>query len=176
MRTTHTRLRRAGGLTALLACIGVVVALKATSAAPASQSVALPPAVAPTATPTGTPTGTPSGTSPSGTSPSGAAPSGGPVPSASTAPTTKTVAGDVAQTPYGPVQVELVISAGRITDVQSLQLPDSAARSRRLAQLAAPTLRSEVLSAQSARIDTVSGATYTSDGYAESVQYALDHA
>jgi hypothetical protein len=167
MRTTHTRLRRAGGLTALLACIGVVVALKATSAAPASQSVALPPAVAPTATPTGTP---------SGTSPSGAAPSGGPVPSASTAPTTKTVAGDVAQTPYGPVQVELVISAGRIKDVQSLQLPDSAARSRRLAQLAAPTLRSEVLSAQSARIDTVSGATYTSDGYAESVQYALDHA
>jgi uncharacterized protein with FMN-binding domain len=160
MTPTHSRLRRAGGLTALLAGIGVVVALKATSAAPAPQPVALPPAPAPT-----------SATAP----PASPATSGAP-PATTGAAASKTVQGDVAQTPYGPVQVELVMTGGRIVDVHALQLPSAASRSRRLAQIAEPTLRTEVLSAQSARIDTVSGATYTSQGYAESVQYALDHA
>lgn len=162
MTPTHTRLRRAGGLTALLAGIGVVVALKATTASPAPQPVALPPGPAPAPT--------------SASAPPGSSATSGAPPATTGAPTTRTVQGDVAQTPYGPVQVALVMTGKRITDVQALQLPSAASRSRRLAQIAAPTLRTEVLSAQSAQIDTVSGATYTSQGYAESVQYALDHA
>jgi len=82
----------------------------------------------------------------------------------------------VAQTPYGPVQVAVVFERGRIIDVRTLQTPSDADRSVRLATLATPVLRSEVLTAQSARVDSVSGATYTSEGYAQSVQYALDHA
>ncbi len=161
-----TRLRRTGGLAALLAGVGVVVALKATSAAPAANQVALPPAAPPPSHTASTSTGGAAGAPPA---------SGAPATSSAPTATAKTVDGDVAQTPYGPVQVELVLTGSRIVDVRALQLPSDASRSRRLAQLAAPTLRSEVLSAQSARIDTVSGATYTSQGYAESVQYALDH-
>ncbi|HJP75880.1 MAG TPA: FMN-binding protein [Pseudonocardiaceae bacterium] len=165
MTATHTRLRRAGGLAALLGGIGVVVALKATSATPAPQPVALPPA-APTTT----------SAPPAAPATSGAPPATSTTSTTTAAPVSKTVQGDVAQTPYGPVQVALVMTGKRIVDVQALQLPSDASRSRRLAQIAAPTLRTEVLAAQSARIDTVSGATYTSQGYAESVQYALDHA
>lgn len=161
MTPTHTRLRRAGGLAALLGGIGVVVALKATSATPAPQPVALPPAPTTSSAP-----------------PAAPATSGAPPATSTTtaAPVSKTVPGDVAQTPYGPVQVALVMTGKRIVDVRALQLPSDASRSRRLAQIAAPTLRTEVLTAQSAQIDSVSGATYTSQGYAESVQYALDHA
>ena len=79
-------------------------------------------------------------------------------------------------TPYGPVQVRLQLQAGRIVDVTALQTPDSAGYSRQLARYAVPLLRSEVLRAQSADIDTISGATYTSEGYAQSAQAALDRA
>ena len=77
---------------------------------------------------------------------------------------------------YGDVQVRLMISGGRITDVQALRMPSDRARSAPISQYAGPQLRSEVLQAQSAQIDTVSGATYTSDAYAQSVQAALDQA
>jgi uncharacterized protein with FMN-binding domain len=77
---------------------------------------------------------------------------------------------------YGDVQVELVVSGGRITDVQALQLPSDRARSASISQAAGPMLHDEVLQAQSAQIDTLSGATYTSDAYAQSVQAALDKA
>lgn len=168
MNPPLTRLRRTGGLAALLAGVGVVVALKATGATPATHPVALPNA-APPPSHAVAPTSSSAAAAPVGSTGSAA-------PTTSAAPSQKTVDGDVSQTPYGPVQVELVMTGSRIVDVRALQLPSDASRSRRLAQIAAPTLRSEVLSAQSAQIDTVSGATYTSQGYAESVQYALDHA
>jgi uncharacterized protein with FMN-binding domain len=76
---------------------------------------------------------------------------------------------------YGTVQVKVTLSAGRITDVQAVRLP-SGGRSTAIANYAAPLLRQEVLAAQSARIDTVSGASYTSEAYARSVQSALDSA
>lgn len=155
--STRTWLRRTSGLATLVAGIGLVVGLKATTGAPTSRPVSLPPAVAPAPT--------------SGSTPSTTVPTGSPT----SAATTRQVPGDVAQTPYGPVQVELVLTGHRITDVHALQLPNAASRSRRIASVAAPQLRSEVLTEQSAQIDTVSGATYTSQGYAESVQYAIDH-
>jgi uncharacterized protein with FMN-binding domain len=83
-------------------------------------------------------------------------------------------AGDGFRT-FGDVQVQLVISGGRITDVRPLQMPTHA-RSGAISNYAGPQLRSEVLQAQSAQIDTVSGATYTSQAYAQSTQAALDQA
>ncbi len=65
---------------------------------------------------------------------------------------------------------------GKITDVQTLQLPGGQFRSQQISQYAAPQLRSEVLAAQSAQVNTISGATYTSMGYLQSVQSALDQA
>jgi uncharacterized protein with FMN-binding domain len=76
---------------------------------------------------------------------------------------------------YGIVQVRLTMAKGRITDVQAVQMP-SGGRSSDIASFAAPQLRTEVLAAQSAQIDTVSGASFDSQGYAQSVQSALDSA
>jgi uncharacterized protein with FMN-binding domain len=79
-------------------------------------------------------------------------------------------------TDYGNVQVNIVVSGGRIVDVQAPQLPNDRSRSVRISNYAGPQLRQEALQAQSANINTVSGATYTSDGYAQSLQSALDRA
>jgi uncharacterized protein with FMN-binding domain len=85
-----------------------------------------------------------------------------------------TATGSVISTRYGDVQVEVTISGGAIVDVTALQLPDRDGRSRSIASQAEPILREEALTAQSANIDLLSGATYTSDAYAQSLQSALD--
>lgn len=77
---------------------------------------------------------------------------------------------------FGDVVVRVVITNGRITDVQAIQLPSDRARSAYISQVAGPMLRSEVLQAQSASIDIISGATYTSESYAQSVESALRQA
>ena len=82
-------------------------------------------------------------------------------------------AGTVVRTRYGPVQVEAVLAAGKLTDVVVLQETDGG-RSRDIDTFALPILRTEALKAQGADIDVVSGATYTSAGYARSLQAALD--
>ncbi len=92
------------------------------------------------------------------------------------APATRTVDGDVVANRYGDVQVAAVLNGNRIIDVKALQLPSDRARSRDISSQAAPLLHDEVLQAQSAQIDTIGGATYTSDGYAQSLQSALDKA
>ena len=84
-----------------------------------------------------------------------------------------TTTGPVISTPYGPVQVEVVVSGGQIADVKALRLP-SGGTSGSIADYSVPLLRQEALSAQSAGIQAVSGATYTSQGYADSLQAALD--
>ena len=78
--------------------------------------------------------------------------------------------------PYGNVQVQAVISGGKLTNVVVLQVPDRSGYEDQIVQVALPELKSEALSAQNANIDVVSGATYTSQGYAESLQSALDQA
>ena len=85
------------------------------------------------------------------------------------------VDGPVVDTRYGPVQVELVVADGKISDVVALQLP-TGRRSGQISQAAAPILHDEALQAQSASIDLVSGATYTSDAYTQSLQAAIDQA
>ena len=82
-------------------------------------------------------------------------------------------------TGFGDVQVEITVSTGHVTDVQAPLLPGDRARSVEISQVAGPILRDEALqaaSAQTAQIDTVSGATYTSDAYVQSLQSAIDQA
>lgn len=93
---------------------------------------------------------------------------------APSSPTTAT--GQTINTAYGPVQVRIVESGGRLTDITAIQLPSDNSHSREIAAAAVPILRAEALRANSAHIDVVSGATYTSDGYAQSLQSALDNA
>jgi uncharacterized protein with FMN-binding domain len=87
----------------------------------------------------------------------------------------QTVNGSVVGTEYGDVEVQITVVNGTVTAVSAVQLP-SGGRSGRISSLAGPILASEALAAQSANIDTVSGATYTSEAYARSLQAALDQA
>jgi uncharacterized protein with FMN-binding domain len=87
--------------------------------------------------------------------------------------TTRTYTGPVVETPYGPVQVAVAEEGGKIADVKALQLPTEHPLSREISEQVAPMLRSEALQAQSPEINVVSGATYTSNGYASSLQAAL---
>ncbi|MER5513487.1 FMN-binding protein [Streptomyces sp. NPDC002763] len=79
------------------------------------------------------------------------------------------VKGSTVNTDKGPVQVQVTFDGDRITAVRMLQQPDHPQTTA-----AVPVLISETLKAQSADIDTVSGATITSDGYRESLQAAID--
>ena len=89
---------------------------------------------------------------------------------------TYTQVGPVVTTPFGPVQVRVGIVNGRIGDVTALQTPAAHGLSLQLSTYATPILRKETLTAQNATIDVVSGATYTSDAYAQSLQEALNDA
>jgi uncharacterized protein with FMN-binding domain len=85
-----------------------------------------------------------------------------------------TYAGSTDTNKWGPVQVQVTVSGGRITGVVALQTPTDDRKSVSINQRATPTLATETLAAQSAQIDTVSGATYTSDSYQVSLQSAID--
>ncbi len=130
-------------------------------------------------------------TSPAPVPPSPAAPSVGPAPTraATPAPTSKAptskapaaaaplvVDGAAVDTDYGPVQVRVTISGGRITDVSTPVYPQESGRDRRINTAAIPQLQSEALAAQGVHIDAVSGATYTTQGFVSSLQSALDAA
>ena len=116
---------------------------------------------APSSAPGGTADATPAPTTSTGSDPTTAA--------------SATFDGPVVDTRYGPIQVEIVLSDGQLQDVVAVQLP-TGRRSGQISNAAAPILREEALQAKSASIDTVSGATYTSDAYAQSLQAALDQA
>jgi uncharacterized protein with FMN-binding domain len=87
-----------------------------------------------------------------------------------------TVTGPAVDTRWGPVQVEITVSGGVVTDVAVVEYPSENGRDRQINARALPILVSETLDAQSAGIDMVSGATVTSEGYVESLQAALDEA
>ncbi|WP_333773148.1 FMN-binding protein [Streptomyces sp. IBSBF 3136] len=90
--------------------------------------------------------------------------------------TSKSVTGDTVQTRWGPVQVRVTIKGGKLTEVTAVQYPRDNPRDQEINSYALPQLRREALAAQSADIDMVSGATYTSTGYQQSLQSALDSA
>jgi len=84
--------------------------------------------------------------------------------------------GSTVHTQFGPVQVQVTISGGTITDVTALQLTNAGGRSVQISNYAAPVVQSEVLASQSTHVQNVSGATYTTQAYLQSVQSALDQA
>ncbi|GGU95627.1 FMN-binding protein [Streptomyces filipinensis] len=84
-----------------------------------------------------------------------------------------TVTGDATQTQYGTVQVRLTVAGGKVTRAEAVQAPKGGLSDQKTA-MAVPKLNQEAVAAQSARIDSVSGATYTSTGYKKSLQSALD--
>jgi uncharacterized protein with FMN-binding domain len=136
-----------------------------TNSAEAPQTVAA--ATVPTTEPA--PSASPS---PSVTGSSSPTPSSSP----SKATATQTYNGSVASTRWGDVQVTITVSGGKITDVAVPIYPANNGRDQEINAYALPVLRQETLAAQNANIDTVSGATVTSDGYLQSLQAALDAA
>ena len=93
---------------------------------------------------------------------------------AKTTPSTKTATGDDAPNQYGDVQVRVTVSGTKITNITNVALPSSDGKSQEISAAAGPELAQQALSAQSAQIDGVSGASYTSDSYLTSLQSALD--
>ena len=145
-------MRRAGTLAAGVAGFAGIVALHA-GIAPSVPGTTAPPA-------------------PVSSAPGSTAPGATTVPTAAAA--TGTADGTSEQYGYGVLAVKVTEQSGHITDVSVASLQTAEPYSQNLAQQVIPMLRSEILSAQSAQINAISGATYTSQAYADSVQSALD--
>jgi uncharacterized protein with FMN-binding domain len=88
----------------------------------------------------------------------------------------KTVTGMAANTIYGPVQVQIMVKGGKVTAAKAVEYPQDTPRDSQINAYAIPVLDREAVSVGSGKIDMVSGATYTSQGYLTSLQNALDQA
>ena len=120
--------------------------------------------------------GSGTGTDTGAQNPSGATnPSAG-ASGAAAAGTTRTVTGSAADTRYGPVQVKVTLDGTKITKIDVVEYPSHDHRDQEINSYALPLLNQEAIAAQSAHIDVVSGATFTSQGYTTSLQSALDQA
>jgi uncharacterized protein with FMN-binding domain len=139
--------------------LGAVAAVPPT---PEAGNSATSPSASPLTTPS--PSATPLATPPPSPTPSPPPPLSG------------TFTGSDAPNRFGDVVVRVVITNGHITDVQAVQLPTDRQESAYISEQAGPLLRSEALQAQSANIDIISGATYTSQSYAQSLESALQQA
>jgi uncharacterized protein with FMN-binding domain len=164
--------------------LGLVLTFKTT---PVSGSTRVATQATPTTTPAaGAPPASTGATAPIGTlPPTGAAPGATAAPTGSASPSSaapaatggsRTIQGEVIPTRFGNIQVAVVLQGDKIVDVQQLQAPNDRRRSVMINNAAWPILKEEVLQAQSANIDSLSGATVTSDAYAQSLQSALDKA
>jgi uncharacterized protein with FMN-binding domain len=99
-------------------------------------------------------------------------PTGSPAPSSSaTNPQSRTLVGDTINTRYGDVQIQLKVTGTTIDAVEILQAPLGS--NARFTNYAIPILIRETLKAQSANVNSVSGASYTSQGYIQSLQSAF---
>ena len=134
------------------------------AAAPAGAAPSAGTAPAGAAAATAQPAATPSATGANTASP------------AKAAGAAKTVTGAAWPTIYGPVQVKITVQGGKVTQATAVVYPEETPRDYQINSYAIPQLNSEAVAASSAKIDTVSGATYTSGGYVGSLQNALDKA
>ncbi len=168
-------MRTRAAVSAALASAGILIAGWQSGVHIADTSSAVASAATGTTGTTGTGTGTDDSTASSGSSGAGTGTTGAGTTGAS-AKAVGTYAGSVVQTRFGSVQVQITVQAGKITDVTALQLTDAERKSVQISNRAAPLLRDEVLQSQSADVQTISGATVTSDAYLNSLQAALDAA
>ena len=90
------------------------------------------------------------------------------------APSTQRALGDAVGNPYGTVQVRVTVKGTNLANVVAVNMPYSDPTSQSITDQVAPVLAQQAISAQSAQISGVSGATYTSDAYRQSLQSALD--
>ena len=120
------------------------------------------------------PSGGASGTSGGGSAPSGGSASPGTAPGQGDAAGARIITGNVANTVDGLFEIQAAVKAGKIIKVTILQQPSTTAHDLQIGAFAFPQLEAETLSAQSAKIDMVSGVTYTSGGYIQSLQSAID--
>jgi uncharacterized protein with FMN-binding domain len=100
---------------------------------------------------------------------------GGPIINAKVTAGERAIDGKVTNTAYGPVQVQVLVKNTKIVNVNILVQPSSTVHDLQIGQMAFPQLVSETIRSQSGRIDSVSGATYTSGGYIKSLQSAIDN-
>jgi uncharacterized protein with FMN-binding domain len=155
----RARARRVVAFAGMLTTIGALVGLRASMTPAATQALGSSGLAAEAGT------NQPTHTSSSASKSSGA----GNAPR----PANRVVVGKAYDVSYGIVQVKVTLKGSRITDVAAVSLPQGG-RSSDISRYAGPELRREALSKQGAHIDTVSGASYTSAGYAMSLQSALD--
>lgn len=158
----------------LLSTLSVVVLLFGYDASSTTTTASPPAIVSGTGGSTGSSSsssGSSSSSSGSGTTSGSSSGNGGGSTSGST-----NVTGAVASTQWGPVQVELTVSGGKITQVDVVQYPNGNPKDQEINDYALPILVQETTDRQSADIDMVSGATVTSVGYIRSLQSALDQA
>jgi uncharacterized protein with FMN-binding domain len=154
---------------ALVSTIAGLVLLLGFKTQSASSTASKPASIAPSGT----------GSSPSSASPSSSSSaSGGSSSSNGGSPAqasgTKTVTGESADTRWGPVQVKITVTNGKITSAEAVDYPQNNPRDMEINSWAIPQLQQETITANSANIDMLSGATYTSQGYVQSLQSALD--
>jgi uncharacterized protein with FMN-binding domain len=154
---------------AALAIVSTIAGLVLLLSFKTHSATSRPPAVIGTADPGGGAATTPSSSASSSASSTSTAKR----PSSSA---TRTVTGSSVDTQWGPVQVQLTVRSGKITKVSVVEYPNGNPRDQEINSYAIPQLVQETLAAQSDKIDIVSGATVTSDGYVGSLQSALDKA
>jgi uncharacterized protein with FMN-binding domain len=124
----------------------------------------------------GSPNQNQTGTSTGTTKSAGSKPGGSKSGSSGSGSGSKTVDGSVAQTIYGPIQVDITVKNGKVTAVNVPVYPNGTMRDAQINQFALPQLIQETIAANSANIDAISGASYTSQGYISSLQSAIDQA
>jgi uncharacterized protein with FMN-binding domain len=175
-----------GGIALLLtaAALAFLLSFRTPDTATVSRpgQVAIVSGPAASGTPTASPTATPRPTSRKGpvatprpTSGTADRATSSPKPAA-TALRDGTYTGDAVPIRWGNVQIQVAINGGRIASVTAVDMPYSDRRTQRITDVAEPILREQAIAIQSAQLDVISGATYTSEAYAQSLQSALDRA
>lgn len=161
MATRHPLRRTMIGVAATVSGVVLLLALKQPGGSPVTA---------------GAGAGSGVGAAGAGTGVSATAGASGPGGGESAAGGSRAVVGDRVDTQYGPVQVRITLDGSTITSAEAVQAPGADARSQSVTADAVPRLNQAAVTAQNARIDAVSGASYTSRGYRDSLQSALDKA
>ncbi|MFJ9212307.1 hypothetical protein CU044_6941 [Streptomyces sp. L-9-10] len=159
MATRHPLRRTMIGVAATVSGVVLLLALKQPGGSPVAAGA-----------------GAGAGAAGAGTGVSATAGASGPGGGESAAGGSRAVVGDAVDTQYGPVQVRITLDGSTITGAEAVQAPGADARSQSVTADAVPRLNQAAVTAQNARIDAVSGASYTSRGYRDSLQSALDKA